>query len=115
MYSIGIVGAGIAGLHLGLFLQQRGVSGTIYAERSPSELLGSRLPALVARVAHTRERERRLGVNHWDGTPNDMPGFGVRVDGEQPLTFHGAFAQPAIAVDMRIYCARLLEDFAMRG
>jgi 2-polyprenyl-6-methoxyphenol hydroxylase-like FAD-dependent oxidoreductase len=37
MTSIGIVGSGIAGLHLGLFLRQHGISATIYADRTPDE------------------------------------------------------------------------------
>jgi len=34
MTHIGIIGAGVAGLQLGLLLQQRGITTTIYAERS---------------------------------------------------------------------------------
>ena len=32
--STGIVGAGIGGLHLGLYLRQHGVAATLYTERS---------------------------------------------------------------------------------
>jgi 2-polyprenyl-6-methoxyphenol hydroxylase-like FAD-dependent oxidoreductase len=35
MISIGIIGTGIAGLQLGLLLQQRGIPTTIYADRTP--------------------------------------------------------------------------------
>jgi hypothetical protein len=115
MTDIGIIGAGVAGLHLGLFLQQRGVAATIYTERTPAEQLGSRLPALVARSGHTRERERLLGVNHWDNGNNEFLKMNFFVGGEQPLAFSGSMEQAFIAVDMRIYCARLLEDFAARG
>lgn len=116
MTQIGIVGAGVAGLQLGLYLQQHGIAATIYAERSASDQLGAQLPSLVARHHHTRERERLLGVNHWDAAASaDLQRFNVGLMGEMPLSFHGDLENPAIVVDMRIYCARLLEDFAARG
>lgn len=115
MTNIGIVGAGVAGLQLGLYLRQQGIETTLYAERSASDQLGSRLPALVARVGHTRERERLLGVNHWDGAHSEISTLNVNIPGEQPMSFTGHVERPMIAVDMRIYTARLLEDFAARG
>lgn len=115
MTRIGIVGAGVAGLHLGLFLRQHGIDTTLYSEKSPEQLFGSRLPALVARAAHTRERERKLGINHWDHGNNEFDTINVAISGEQPMAFKGALEDPFIAVDMRIYFGRLLEDFAARG
>lgn len=116
MKNIGIIGAGVAGLQLGLFLQQRGVSATIYAERSAADQLGAQLPSLVARHEHTRARERALGVNYWDSAPSgNMRRIYVGIAGEQPMGFHGDLEQPAVVVDMRIYCARLMEEFAARG
>lgn len=115
MTSIGIIGAGVAGLHLGLFLRQLGIDATIYTEKTPEQQFGSRLPALVARAWHTRERERMLGVNHWDQGNSEFGHLNVTLSGEQPLMFQGSLEQPMIAVDMRIYFARLMEDFAARG
>ena len=115
MTNIGIVGAGVAGLHLGLYLRQHGIETTIYAERTAGQEFGSRIPALVARVGHTRERERKLGINHWDNGNNESKHVNVYVAGEQPMTFHGTVARPLIAVDMRIYLGRLQEDFVARG
>ncbi|HYF64203.1 MAG TPA: styrene monooxygenase/indole monooxygenase family protein [Herpetosiphonaceae bacterium] len=115
MTHIGIIGAGVAGLHLGLFLQQRGVEATIYTEKTPGEQFASRLPALVGRSGHTRERERLLGVNHWDAGSNEFGTMNIVLAGEQPLGFAGNLERRFIAVDMRIYFARLLEDFVARG
>ncbi len=42
MKNIGIVGSGIAGLHLGLFLQRHGVDATIYSDRSPDQIRAQR-------------------------------------------------------------------------
>jgi glycine/D-amino acid oxidase-like deaminating enzyme len=60
MKNIGIVGSGIAGLQLGLFLQKHGIGATIYSDRSPEQIRAGRLSNFVVRFEHTRERERAL-------------------------------------------------------
>ena len=45
---IGIVGAGIAGLHLALYLQKHGVDATLITDRAPDEYRGIRLLNTVA-------------------------------------------------------------------
>ena len=115
MISIGIVGTGIAGLQLGLLLQQRGIPTTIYADRTPEQQRGGRILNNVVRFGHTRERERALGVNHWDSVGPDLTSVSLAVGGEHPLGFVGHLSQPASYVDMRLYQATLLEDFATRG
>jgi hypothetical protein len=115
MTKIGIIGAGIAGLQLGLFLRHAGFEVTMYTEQTADQLLSSRLPNAVIRSAPTRERERQLGVAHWDDEDAAATHLTVRIRGERPLSFSGAYDEPCMSVDMRIYCARLLEDFARRG
>ena len=115
MTSIGIVGAGIAGLHLSLLLTQRGVSVTLYAERTPEEHLAGKLSSVVTRFGPTREREQALGVNYWDEPDFGAFCFYVNVLGEYPLAFRGDLSQPAQVVDMRLYHAKLLEDLHDRG
>jgi 2-polyprenyl-6-methoxyphenol hydroxylase-like FAD-dependent oxidoreductase len=113
--SIGIIGSGIAGLQLGLALQQHDIPATIYSERTPEQELARRLPNMVARNACTRARERQLGVNHWDSAPHDMHRLAMSIRGARLVSFSGRMGAAAQAVDMRIYCARLLEDFSSRG
>ncbi len=115
MPKIGIVGAGIAGLHLGLLLRQAGIEATIFTEHTPEQVRASRLVNVVIRSAPTRERERQLGVAHWEESGLDLTHLALHIAGERPLAFSGAFDQPAMSVDMRIYCARLLNDFTQRG
>ena len=115
MISIGVVGTGIAGLQLGLLLQQRGIPTTIYADRTPEQQRAGRILNNVVRFGHTRERERALGVNHWDSIGPDLTSVSLAVGGEHPLGFVGHLSQPASYVDMRLYQATLLEDFASRG
>jgi 2-polyprenyl-6-methoxyphenol hydroxylase-like FAD-dependent oxidoreductase len=112
---IGIVGAGIAGLHLGLYLQQAGIDATIYTEHAPKQILASRLANLVVRSAPTREHERQLGVAHWDKAGIETTHGAIHINGDQPATFTGVFDRAPMSVDMRLYCARLLEDFMRRG
>jgi 2-polyprenyl-6-methoxyphenol hydroxylase-like FAD-dependent oxidoreductase len=115
MKRIGIVGSGIGGLHLGLHLLGNGIPVTLYSDRTAAQQRARRLSNVVCRSAPTRERERQLGVNHWDGAAPDLTCMSVSVVGPRPLAFCGALTPPAQVVDMRIYWATLLEDFTSRG
>jgi hypothetical protein len=116
MKNIGIVGAGIAGLHLGLFLQKHGIEATIYSDKSPEQIRAGRIPNFVVRFENTLERERALGVNHWDFEDFGVFGIHMYIGGApSPIRWYGAKKRPASPVDMRIYQSTLLEDFAARG
>jgi len=115
MNNIGIVGSGIAGLQLGLFLQKHGVDATIYSDRSPEQIRASRLNNFVVRFDHTRERERALGVDHWEFPDFGVFGVHMHIGVQPPIIWKGSFKKPASSVDMRIYQSTLLEDFAARG
>lgn len=113
--GIVIIGAGIAGLHLGLFLLQHGVPVTIYSDRSPAQLRAGRLPNSVALMGATRARHAALDIHDWDAPEFDTPDMHLYVGGPQPLSFVGRAAAPMIFLDMRLYLPRLLEEFAMQG
>jgi 2-polyprenyl-6-methoxyphenol hydroxylase-like FAD-dependent oxidoreductase len=115
MTSIGIVGSGIAGLQLGLFLQQAGVSATIYSDRTPDQIRAGRLPNSVARFEHTQARERELGVNFWEFPDFQISSLHFRINDDPPLAFRGDIPWSMSFVDMRIYLAALLDAFAARG
>jgi len=114
--SIGIVGAGIGGLHLALYLQRHGIDATVLTDRAPEQYASSRLMNTVAHHAVTIARENELGVNHWDDPAViyhhhdhffNVPGGG--------LLFRGAFERPSRAVDYRLYLPALMKDFEERG
>lgn len=111
--NIGIIGAGTAGLHLGLYLRQHDVDVTIYTDRKPDEYAGMRLLNTVAHHSVTIAREQALGVNHWP----DHGYFGhyYYIGGPQPLRFYGDLKAPSRAVDYRIYQPALMEDFQKAG
>jgi hypothetical protein len=115
MNGIGIVGSGIAALQLGLYLQQHGIPTKIYSDRTPKQIRAGRLPNSVARFEHTRDRDRQLGVDHWDSPDLGIYCVHFFLGNDPPLVFRGDLQQPGCFVDMRIYLSRLLEDFAARG
>jgi 2-polyprenyl-6-methoxyphenol hydroxylase-like FAD-dependent oxidoreductase len=118
MTNIGIIGAGVAGLHLALLLQKHGVNATLYTDKTADEQERSSLRNTVVHHHHTRARERALGVNYWDS-----PDYGsfchhhyISAPGGGPwLSFQGDFKQPSLCVDYRIYLPRLLRTFEARG
>lgn len=112
---IGIVGAGIAGLHLALYLQKHGVEATIITDRPPEDYRDIRLINTVAHHHVTIAREDYLGVNHWTD-PKDHYYYHDHVfNFPQPLRFRGDFSRPSRAVDYRIYLPALMQDFTRRG
>ena len=113
--NIGIVGAGIAGLHLALYLQKHGVDATIITDRAPEDYRNGRLLNTVAHHHVTIAREDYLGVNHWTD-PKDHYYYHDHVfNFPQPLSFRGDFSRPSRAVDYRIYLPALMNDFTRRG
>lgn len=112
---IGIVGAGIAGLHLALYLQKHGVDATVITDRPPDDYRNIRLLNTVAHHHVTIAREDYLGVNHWTD-PKDHYYYHDHVfNFPQPLRFRGDFSKPSRAVDYRIYLPALMQDFTKRG
>jgi hypothetical protein len=101
MPRIGIVGGGVAGSQLGLFLPKHGIAATIYSEKTPAQQLAARISNVVVRNGPTRARERVLGVDHWDGTAPELVQFVVTVNGPRPLEFSGALTPPSHVVDGR--------------
>ncbi len=117
MADVGIVGAGTAGLHLALLLQQGGLQPTLYAERTPDEVRNGRLPNTVVHNYRTRAREREIGANLWDETGTPVAGHWHQIPpapGEW-LQFPGYFKEPSLSVDYRLYQAGLLEAYLDRG
>lgn len=110
--SIGVIGSGVAGLHLVLFLQNHGISTTLYAERTPDEIRASRLPNSAIHWRNVRSRDKDLGVDHWEiGQERNHYWVGL----PEPLDFYGYFKEKAQIVDDRIYCSTLLDDYIKRG
>ncbi len=94
--SIGIVGSGVSGLHLGLFLLANDVPVTIYTEKDPDEIRQGRLLNTVGHHHHTLERERALGVHHWDAAEYGYVCHHHCIAGEDgEVRFRGDFTHPS--------------------
>ncbi len=114
-HNVGIVGAGIAGLHLGLYLQKHGLNATIITDREPESYRDSRLLNTVAHHHITLAREDYLGVNHWAAPELHYTHHDHFFNFPDPIRFRGDFTKPSRAVDYRIYLPALMADFAERG
>ncbi|MGV9541490.1 styrene monooxygenase/indole monooxygenase family protein [Nocardia beijingensis] len=115
MPDIGIIGAGIGGLQLGLQLRGHDIPVTIYTDKTANQIAGGRLLNSVAHHGPTLERERALGVHFW---PVEKYGYSCHhhyIGGEQPLSFRGDFTDWSSAIDYRLYLPKLMEAFQERG
>jgi 2-polyprenyl-6-methoxyphenol hydroxylase-like FAD-dependent oxidoreductase len=112
---IGIVGAGIAGLHLALYLQKHGVDATLITDRAPEDYRSLRLLNTVAHHHVTIAREDYLGVNHWKDSKDHYYYHDHAFNFPEPIKFRGYFSKASRAVDYRIYLPALMEDFQRRG
>jgi 2-polyprenyl-6-methoxyphenol hydroxylase-like FAD-dependent oxidoreductase len=112
---VGIIGAGIAGLHLGLRLRQLGIDCTIMTDRSPDQVASAQLTNTVVHWPATLGRERVLRVYHWPAEEFGFHHVHKAIQGPQPIEIHHRAMLPARAIDYRMYLPRLMEDFAERG
>lgn len=112
---IGIVGAGTAGLQLGLYLLQNDVEVTVFTDRKPEEYAGMRLLNTVAHHAVTVQREEALGVNEWPSEEYGYFGHYYYVGTPQPMAFYGDLKSPSRAVDYRMYQPMLMRALLARG
>lgn len=113
--GIAIIGAGVAGLHLGLYLQRHGVPAVIYSDKTPRQLGEGRLLNTVAHHNTTVKREQALGVDHWDLREYGYFCHHHYIGGPQPLRFPGDFEAPSRGIDYRVYLPRLVDDYTERG
>ena len=114
MAGIGIIGAGVSALHLGLYLRAHDVPVTIYTDKEPQQIADGRLLNTVAHHHHTLERERQLGVHHWDVAEHGYVCHHHFISGPD-LAFQGDFDHPSMCIDYRIYLPRLSNDLVERG
>lgn len=117
--SIAIIGAGHAGLLAAHGLVRAGYEVTLYSERTPAEMLSETRPTgSAARTHHGLRYERSLDLGHWDNVAPKLRGTHLTVlqePGNRLLTMTGRFKQPGLAIDLRLQCARWLEDLKARG
>lgn len=118
MKNIGIIGAGVSGLHLGIRLVQAGVKSTIYTPATAEDIAGSRMLNSVSHQFDTVLREREMGIEFWD-EENCRVSRGhhhfINTHDGNPLFFWGNFDGYGKAIDYRMYLPRLMQAFEEQG
>lgn len=119
MRKISLIGGGQAGLLLGFALLDKGYAVTLYTDRSPEQVLNSRIPSTAFLFNSSLQFERELGLNFWeDVTPY---GEGMHVDFRGPdgrigLTVQGRLGElKGQALDQRTKFSRWMREFSQRG
>lgn len=120
MRRITIVGAGQAGLQLGIGLARAGYRVTCISNRKPEELRGGRVLSSQCMFDSALVHERALGLNLWDATcpPVEAITFSVphpELRGAKAMDFASRLDRPAQAVDQRIKFPRWMERFTSLG
>ncbi|GAA1403907.1 alanine-phosphoribitol ligase [Kitasatospora putterlickiae] len=119
MRRIAVVGAGQAGLQVGLgLLGAGGYEVTVVAARRPEEVRGGRVMSTQAMFGPALRVERAAGLDLWEG---EAPGVRsvdavlVPEPGVRALEFTMTMDEPAQSVDQRLKMARWLELVEERG
>jgi 2-polyprenyl-6-methoxyphenol hydroxylase-like FAD-dependent oxidoreductase len=118
MRKIAIVGSGQAGLQLAFGLLRHGYAVSLYSDRTPEEVLESRVPATAFIFDRGLSYERELGLNFWDGEVKW--GEGIHLDfclaaDNRLFSMGGRFRRPGQAIDQRVKYWRWMRELAARG
>jgi 2-polyprenyl-6-methoxyphenol hydroxylase-like FAD-dependent oxidoreductase len=114
-----IVGAGQAGLQLGLGLLDDGHDVTVVSNRTPEDLRNGRLTSAPAMFGSALATERALGIDLWEQECPQIEGMAFAAytpAGPSPLFDWAArLDQPAQSVDQRVKYAAWMELLERRG
>jgi Styrene monooxygenase A putative substrate binding domain len=118
--KVTIVGAGQAGLQLGIGLAQAGHEVTCISNRTPEEIRGGRVMSSQCMFESSLVHERALGLNFWDGTCPPVLGIELSVPhpevrGAKAISFAARLDHPAQSVDQRVKFPRWMEHFTSVG
>ncbi|ASU79260.1 oxygenase [Actinopolyspora erythraea] len=118
MRKILIVGAGQAGLQIGLCLLEHGYDVTVMSARTPEEIRGGRVMSTQAMFHTALQHERDYKLNLWEGRAPRIQGLGVSIaaeDGARALDWVGMLDDYGQSVDQRMKMAGWLELFEDNG
>ena len=118
MRKVLIVGAGQAGLQLGLSLQEHSYDVTVMSARTPEEIRGGNVTSTQCMFHTALQHERDRGLNLWEAEAPDITGLGLSVaapDGSRALDWLGILDNKAQSIDQRVKIAAWLELFEERG
>jgi flavin-dependent dehydrogenase len=118
MQKIAIIGAGQAGLHLGIGLVDAGYAVTLFSDRTPEAILHGKPMGTPVLFPDTLQLERNLGLNFWDNEFLDGVRFRSQVcdeEGNTALVLSSDVRQQWQAIDQRLKFPAWMQEFAKRG
>jgi hypothetical protein len=118
MRKILIVGAGQAGLQLGLSLLEHQYDVTVMSARTPEEIRRGRVTSTQCMFHTALQYERDHQLNLWESEAPRVAGLGLSVaapDNSRALDWLGILDHYAQSVDQRVKMAGWLELFEDRG
>ena len=118
MRKVLIVGAGQAGLQLGLSLLSHEYDVTVMSARTPDEIRGGRVTSTQCMFGPALQYERDYDLHLWEQQTPNIEGLGLSIagpDGGRALDFVARLDAFAQSVDQRVKMAGWLELFEDRG
>lgn len=118
MRKIVIVGAGQAGLQLGIGLLDHGYDVTIVSNRTPDEIRSGRVMSSQCMFGGSLARERTAGLNLWDESCPPVEGISFTVPdgaGGKAISWASRLDIPAQSVDQRVKMPAWMNEFELRG
>ncbi len=118
MRRIAIIGAGQAGLCLGISLVDAGYQVTIFSDRTPEAILNSKLRTTPLLHPDALEIEHNLGMNFWDEESPVCDRVRIQVcdrEGNLALDVPSTLEKPWHVVDQRLKFSSWIQEFVHRG
>lgn len=118
MRKIAIIGAGQAGLHLGIGLIDAGYTVTLFSDRTPEAILHGKPMGTPVLFTDALQLERNLGLNFWDAEFPDCARFCGEVcapEGKPALVVSSNLSQRWQGVDQRLKFSTWMHEFVKRG
>ena len=117
--KIAIIGAGQAGLQLGLSLLKNNISVSLYSEHTPDSILQTPAPGTSVMFDEALEIERKLGLDYWQTTAPQIESFHLSIclpNGKRLLhNQQKARWPPFQAIDQRIKFSVWMKKFEEGG
>ncbi|GAA4018018.1 styrene monooxygenase/indole monooxygenase family protein [Actimicrobium antarcticum] len=118
MRKITIIGAGQAGLQLGIGLLDKQYDVTIVSNRTGDDIGSGRVMSSQSMYDIALGYERELGLNFWDATCPSIDGVHMRAGGSEGKPMIDWTARMTVggqSVDQRIKMPRWMKEFQKRG
>jgi len=117
MRTITIIGAGQAGLQLGISLKKQGYDVTIVTNRTGDEIKTGNILSSQIVFDTARQAERNLGLNFWDNECPSIDSVDLRLglENNAPLLAWSASSKPAQSVDQRVKMPVWMNEFEHLG